>query len=248
MIVEFTGCTASGKTAISYRVIEKLAAEGIDAVSVHPRAFNLPGLPFWGIKNESIQNIILDVRAIGPLAGSFKYNRRLLGFSCGVLKRGSDTFYEALNLFRSVCRKLGIYRLLSASKFKDRMVILDEGIVHAAHNIFVHRDSRPDTESLRLFSDMVPLPDLIVYVRSPLEILCDRTGKREDKSRRIKSGSERRFIENAEEAFEELFKVGRIRERAIALDNVSDDPSLIDVLACKVIERMREIKSDANHC
>lgn len=222
MIVEFTGCTGSGKTTISQLVIEKLVESGLEVVPVHSRCFNYKWSPFRGIGNQTVQNFILDVKALVQILKHIKEEIPLLKFFISVLSRYGGGRAERINLFRSVCRKIGVNRnIINSGLSANKIVIIDEGMVHSLHNLFVHRDIEPDLDRIREFSRLVPMPDIIVYVRSPLDMLIERARKRTDLTRRAKGRKLDKFIENADRAFEEFMEIKKIKERVLFLYNNS---------------------------
>src|SRR5437763_532379 len=48
------------------------------------------------------------------------------------------------------------------------VVLCGEGIVHAAHNLFVHTGTEPNRGAIVLFGRIVPKPDLLIWVTAPL--------------------------------------------------------------------------------
>ncbi len=244
-MVEFTGCTGAGKTTISFRVIEKLQRLGVETVSVHPRMFVLGGRLSEGLTNETAQNIIMDLRALKRLFLSFNDHYELLRFSLKILRYHADSLTEALNLFRSVCRKTGIYHLLRSNKFRHKMIVVDEGSVHSIHNLFVHLNSVPNQGFLSEFSRLVQLPDLIVYVHSPLNVLLEQARNRKDPPRRLTGTQLVKFVENARQVFEEFMSIDIIKERTLTVNYNKNNSDLVDTLANQITDYILRIRNNA---
>lgn len=240
MIVEFAGCTGAGKTTISYRVIEKLSKKGIGLRSLHPYRFSAGGRFFRGLKNETLQNVVMDIKALLYIMASFGDNADLVKFSWGILKDRSDSFVEGVNLFRSVVRKIGASGVLRDTDKNGAVTIMDEGIVHSIHNLFVHYDSDPDMNKLEDFSRRITLPDLIVYVRSPLGLVVDRTKRRKDVSRRIRPDDLDKYIKKADRVFEKFMGFETVKGRVLRLDCNRDSEQTIEELSDRVVERVEE--------
>jgi thymidylate kinase len=110
-------------------------------------------------------------------------------------------------------------------RFKNRrFVLVDEGTVLSAHNVFVYSDALYTPEEIATFCDLLPLPDLIIYIRAPLEDLIRRSLQREDPPREMRSKDRllvEKFIRRAVAVFEMLVTTERIRERVLIVENPS---------------------------
>lgn len=236
MIIEFTGCTGAGKSTISRRVVEKLNQQGIKVGTVHPDILNECPFICENFANVSSQNIVTDIKVLPWLILSLKENLRFFIFFLRTLFKYSDSFGNAVKIFRSVIRKIGINRCLRNKKLDDWFVVVDEGVIHSAHNFLVHVNSKAEKSDIEHFSNLVPLPDVIVFVKSPLEVVQKRALSRKDKSPRIRDNEQAlKFIDNACEMFELLMKSKRLLHRTIIVDCCDDQAATTEELADMVI-------------
>ena len=76
----------------------------------------------------------------------------------GSIGRGMGSIWTGASLFRNFMKRIGSHFLLE--RLRDEMedydvVIWDEGIVHAAHNLFVHAGTEPKKEEIEEFGRIV---------------------------------------------------------------------------------------------
>ena len=241
MIFEFTGCTGSGKTTISGAVIKKLTDRGIDVVSVHPRFFRMPLGILRRVKKETAQNLILDLLAYSYLITHIKEQKEVLAFAGEVLREYSESFFERINLYRSVLRKVGVQGVLSSKRYRNKVVLVDEGVVHAIHNIFVHQKRPGDLKKLEEFADMIKLPTGIIYVRSSVDVLIERSKKRRDLTRRVSLEGIPDFVNNANMVFEHFMYLNKLKKQVFTVDNNGNDPQggpRIDEIAKEIVSHI----------
>jgi thymidylate kinase len=234
MLIEFTGCTGCGKTTFSEEVIRKLSAQGFEIIAVHPKRF-FAGIIRKRIANETIQNVIMDSIAIPMFLLSLKRHRKLFFFCAKTLIRDADSTFAAIMCLRGIIRKVGIYEFLQRRSLLNKIVIVDEGVVHSAHNLFVHLDSSPNPKDIVEYSLLIPVPDILVYVRCPKEILLKRTLCRSDQSRRIRDGKVKKFLDHAYNVFEVLISSDRIAEKTITVDCSERSYDSAETLAKRIV-------------
>jgi thymidylate kinase len=73
----------------------------------------------------------------------------------------------------------------------------------------------------------VPLPDRVIYVRAPLEVLVNRAMRRADRRRELAADDRKeveRWIARAQEVFDGLAVAPAIRDRLLTVDHVDDSP------------------------
>src|SRR5207253_1984191 len=84
--------------------------------------------------------------------------------------RGMGSIWTGASLLRNFLKRIGCHLLLE--KLRDDLhdcdiVLCDEGVVHAAHNLFVHTGALPQREEIVQFGRIVPKPDLLIWVTAP---------------------------------------------------------------------------------
>ncbi len=96
----------------------------------------------------------------------------------------------------------------------DDVVVVDEGTVQCVHYLFVHVAAVAAAEDIVRFAALVPLPDVIVYVREDERVLLERTLRRGHA--RIPDGSPQAvglFVGRAVTAFDALWREARRSRR-----------------------------------
>ncbi len=212
MHVEISGPTGAGKSQFTERLLCDLSKHA-EILTNHEGHFN-----FSTLSNASLQNLKLDVMAFGALSREGLLSSEA-AFASGLLDAYAVAPITKLNLVRSYLRKVGMFQYLR-KKRGAALVIMDEGLIHGAHNLLVHVDLPPRDIDIDAYLNHIPLPDLIVLVRTPLSVVLERTLARLDKPRRLHSAGElRAFAEHAHMLFERVAVHERVAARAIMLNN-----------------------------
>ena len=177
MLVEFIGCSGSGKTTLSRQVhayIKRKALLVDDPMSIRfgHRISNR-------IYSETIKNLALEATAIPSILSSHSSkHQQLWSLLYPLIKNNSVSHWERLRLFRSVFRKLGTYQHIATLQYRNRCVLVDEGTIHLAHVIFGRMKIPVESPEFSSFLELVPLPNLLVWVKSPLSMIKSRLSKR----------------------------------------------------------------------
>ena len=159
MIVEFTGCTGTGKTNLAAKVQCQLANMGISVVPAQ-QAVRAQRFINW-LPSEGLQNVIVEL-ALTPLIGqSVARYSTFLNFAYHTTHRYGDSPYFALRAYRGVWRQIGLREMILRRRLDSRIVLFDEGTVHTAHYLFVQLKRTPSNEDLENFCKLVPMPAAI---------------------------------------------------------------------------------------
>lgn len=230
MIVEFIGSTGAGKTTLISQVQRRLA-QTTDVVTSFDVVAALPGLPT--VDHPTVRNFIQELVGFPFLIGSLRRNRIFLLFMLRMLARQAAFSIFTVNILRSIERKIGVYEILRR-RHHDHIVLVDEGTVLLAHNVFVYSSADYTREEITTFASLVPLPDIIVYIKAPVDILVQRALLRTDPPREIRSKNRaliEKHIQRAVEMFEELIQADNIQSRLLIVENPdSDDQGCGDVV------------------
>jgi len=181
MIIEITGPSGSGKsTLIKYLIsnsknIERELLFITDSKSkISPNYF----------EHTDKQNLKTDIKCLVPTLRLFIKKPGLFFYIFGIfLNIKSDKF----SIARSIWRKIGIYNYYRLSKFRNKIIIIDEGPLHSLHNIFVSVEGTLNKKEIKKYINLIPKADLTVILKAPLKDLILRLRKRGDLSPRIKS-------------------------------------------------------------
>ena len=223
MIVEFIGSTGAGKTTLIAEVERSLRACGPHAAR-YELATNLFGLR--RVQHPTLRNVIQDVRGLPSFVGSLHRHRAFCAFAWTMLARHQRGRLVTANYVRSIIRKIGTYEFVKR-RGRDRVVLVDEGTLLAAHLLFVFTGIELCQSDIETFARLVPLPDVVVYVTAPVERLVERSLRRTDVRREMRSQDPllvEQHVRRAAETFDRLTETDVIRNRVFVVDN-SDSTS-----------------------
>src|SRR5262245_6993400 len=236
MMVEFIGGTGSGKTTVASAVKRRLAALGA-ADAAPDLVAGLVGLP--PLARPLHRNLVSDLVGLPFVLGSLPRHGPFLRFVVRVLARQRVTL-QAANRVRSTLRKVGVYEIVRRHG-DGRIVLVDEGTVLHAHNLFVYTEREYSPADLSSFARVVPLPDVVVYVTAPLALQVRRTLERSDPPREVRSRDPRLvelYVGRARALFEALVGIPTIGERVLRVDNSREEAGGPDV--AQVVESILE--------
>jgi hypothetical protein len=222
LVVEFIGVTGVGKSTLVGAVAQFLSAQGFrvrDAEDAILASYGLEFLPHPKVR--SALTLLLGL----PTFGRFLLTRdgaKLSRLALGSIGRGMGSLWTGASLFRNFMKRIGSHFLLEElrNEMRDYDVLLwDEGIVHAAHNLFVHAGTEPKREEIEEFGRIVPKPDLLIWVTAPTaqsaNVLLWRGHSRVQATR----SAVHTFAEHAQITFEALSCVRGLQERMYRIDN-----------------------------
>jgi thymidylate kinase len=232
MIVEFVGSTGAGKTTLASAVRLRL-----NAATDVTTSFELLAAPLGlqGLRHPTLRNLVQEFVGLPFLARSIRRHRAFVRFALGLIARQKGPRLHALNYVRSLERTLGVHEALRRRRL-NRVVLVDEGTLLAAHNVFVFTAAPCASTDIVTYGTLVPLPDVVVHVRAPLDSLIARAIARSDPPRELKSRNRvliATYTARAAALFEQLLRVDTIRDRVITVDN---EDGKVDALADRVAE------------
>src|SRR4051794_38158012 len=171
LVVEFIGVTGVGKSTLVAAVAEVLSAEGIQVLEAHEAILAPYRLTF--ARGAKVRSLLVHFLAVLPFLRYAMTRRGLELFRLGMrlIARDGGGLWIAVNLLRNFVKRIGGHLLLMRLRPRLRdcdVVLWDEGVVHAAHNLFVHTGSAPRRHEIALFARMVPKPDVLVWVTAPV--------------------------------------------------------------------------------
>ena len=214
MQVELIGCTSAGKSTLTAALTAAACEEEID-FSLGDDVV-LKHLGARSVRNKPVRAALLHAVAS---AGCFLFSWRHIGFmrlSHRVLKYSGIPLSQRLNQLRKVLKQLGRYEIVSRRHVEKEIVLVDEGTVHAAHNIFVHETGDPRGDDIQAFAEIVPLPDLLIYLSVAEETLIERTLRRGHP--RITAAEREihaKFVRRTVSTFDQLSQHERIASRLL---------------------------------
>ncbi len=237
MMVEFIGCSGAGKTIVCKYVHDILAKTEYEVCT--PLEIALGKSIADRVHSEHSQNAILDLVALPYFVFKIHKFSPFFLFCLKLIKANSRSWRQTMLLTRSVVRKLGLFIFLSQRKFEEKIVLIDEGTFHIAHVIFVNGRGVFSDNAIIRFKQMVPKPDLIVFVQAPLRAVIERTEQRTDKPiRGVDSQQLKKFLVKADRLFENLQKGSLARQDMIFVNNCGGILNSVSILANKIVDRI----------
>lgn len=232
MIVEFIGSTGAGKTSLISKIHHKLAQS-----TVVTTPFDLIAAPLGlsGITHPTAQNLIQEFVGLPFFFGSLNRYRQFLSHTVRTFSYNTKFSIHTINNLRSLERKIGVYEI-TQRRSRDRIILVDEGPILAAH-MFVFASSVVTSSEIATFAALLPLPDVIVYIKAPVDVLVRRTLKRPDPPREMGGRDPvmtEKYVRSATAVFDQLTEAERIRSRLLIVDN----PDLTDEEYDKVVDNV----------
>jgi hypothetical protein len=220
MQIEFIGCTSAGKSTLARDMLQMLRVQGIDAWMDDDFVLKQIGL-HW-IKNSIIRTLLLDLCSLFACLVTWRNNSRFYFFSIPLIARlpHAVAWPEKLNLARNVLKKIGMYETIHRFSSDQQVILVDEGALQAAHNLFVHVSAQANAPDILAFARLVPLPEMAIYVRQNESLLIERTIRRGHK--RIPNRSYpyvERFVKQAIDTFEALVQHLVLEKRLLLIDS-----------------------------
>jgi hypothetical protein len=251
MIIEFMGSTGAGKTTLGNGVLGDCREQGID-ILMGPD-FVLEQSRLKWIRSKFARTLCLDLLSAFACLATWRNNFEFYAFASKVIMRLPVAWFEKLNLARNVLKKIGIYEIVRRGGSDRQIVLVDEGTLHAAHNLFVHVSERTNAGDLATFARLVPLPDVAICVTQSESVLIEKTMGRGHKRIPDRSyANTELFVKQALDTFDKLVRQLVLEERMLMLDSKRNiivaqdyqtDPGLATVL--KVIRAEAEMNGDS---
>jgi len=234
MIVEFIGSTGAGKTTLASEVKRRLAIN-VPAIT----SFDLLGglLSCRHVTNVTLRNLVADLVALPFFLRSLYKHRAFVFFALTALMRNTSNPFFVMNYLRSIVRRVGIYEFLKRYK-RNQIVLVDEGTILSAHFLFVFSNTPYHHEEIQMFARLVPLPELVVCIKAPLDSLVQRSLKRKDVRRELKSNNQKQveeYVSRAAKMFDQLTNTREIRDRVLIVSNHASKNDERGVVADRIV-------------
>lgn len=230
VIVEFIGSTGAGKTTLISEVQRRLVDQAQSVTSFDLVADLLGVRP---VTNPTIRNLIQDVVGLPFFFGSLYQHRGFTVFALKTLARHRNYTLLSVNYLRSIVRKIGMYEIVKRYNH-DRIILVDEGTILSAHILFVFTSTIHSQEDTEKFASLVPLPELVVYIKAPVDSLVQRSLHRSDARKELRSKNQmlvKKYVSRATEVFDRITETKRIRDRVLIVANPNSTDDERGVLA-----------------
>jgi thymidylate kinase len=222
LVVEFIGVTGVGKSTLSAAVAACLAQQGVRVREAEEMILARYGLAFP--RHPKIRSALVHFLALNPF---WRYlctrnGLKLSRLALGSIARGMGSLWTGFCLLRNFLKRIGFHLLLEKVRndLDDcDLVLCDEGVVHAAHNLFVHTGAKPNKEEIERFGRMIPKPDLLIWVTAPPTQSAEVILRRGHSRVRGTSAAALAFAEHGHATFEMLSTVEGLQEKIYRVDN-----------------------------
>ena len=234
MIVELIGATGAGKTTLAKGIVRR----GIPARRVRMATDLVTDrLGRRSITDPHAINLLADVSALPWFLRAFDRDRDFLRFAVDRLWHHAPSTFAKVNYLRNVVRKLGMHEMASRAD-PGTTFLVDEGTILMAYQLFVYSDAPFTRTDIERFVRLVPLPDRIVHVKAPTDLLLPRAMARPDRRRELARHDAReveRRIVRAVELFDALAEIAPIRDRLLTVEIAGDSPEHLHETVRKVV-------------
>jgi thymidylate kinase len=227
MIVELIGATGAGKSTLARELLRR----GLESGRVRMATDLVTDRPGrrW-VENPHAVNLLADVTALPVFLRSFDDHREFVRFAFERLRHHAPSTFAKANYLRNVVRKVGVHEL---SRRADPGVTFlnDEGTVLIAYQLFVYSDAAPTPPEIERFARLVPLPDLVVHVKAPTDLLVERAMTRPDVRRELAGLDGDRIgssIGRAISVFDALAESDAMRDRVVTIELEDAAPEGLD--------------------
>lgn len=226
MQIELIGCTSAGKSTLAAGIVQACRQQGLEIFLAED--FVLRQLRLNWIRSVLLRKFLVNLVALFASMVTWPKNRKLYLFAIQVLFQLPISRLESVSLFRNVLKKVGIGELVRARSTDQQIILLDEGDLHIAHNLYVHVNATPNTDSIPAFVELLRLPDVVIYLRPPESTLVERIMKRGH--RRIadpSDGSVACFVRRAIVTFDKLVQEPAVANKLLVVDGLQQTATVV---------------------
>jgi thymidylate kinase len=226
LLVEFIGATGAGKSTLLAATAALLAERGFRVCQADEAILARYRLnAFTGPRVRAVLVHALALLAFWRYAFT-REGRALSRLALRAIRRDAGGAWIGTGLLRNYMKRVGSHVLLERLRGPAcdcDFVLCDEGIVHAAHNLFVHAGAAPREEEIVLFAAVVPKPDVLIWVTAPAAqsaaVILQRGHRRVAGTPQAAA-----FAEHAQRTFDLLTAAPAIQARTHRVDNAGRGP------------------------
>ncbi len=175
-LIEFVGMVGAGKSVLAERLIAHLRSEGREVLSIG-EALQRATSATSGVSTVTGPRIARRLARIVGIVRFVASNRALAGRVIRSQIGLPITARHRLAILRLFFRQMGTIAIIDRYLANDEIVVLDEGPVHRAVNLFSWAN-RVDLAAARAYLNLLPAGGLVVHVAVPTAVASARTAER----------------------------------------------------------------------
>lgn len=219
MHIELIGSTSAGKTTLARRMVQVGKEIGVDVFLSDD--FILEKLHLNWVRNEFFRRRMVEGVSFAVWLTCLSRYREFYKFILDEGKYSPGSWFYKMNRIRNVVRKIGIYEFISRRSGSNEIILADnEGMLQGAHNLYVHQNSLADLNKITNYVNLVPLPDIVLYLQQDEDVLVSRTLGRGHGRVNISSPEKvAHFIKQAVAVFNEMVNIPKVQERLLIVDS-----------------------------
>jgi len=218
MHIELIGSTSAGKTTLAKKMVQAGKERGVDVFLSDD--FILEQAHLSWVQNEFVRRRLIELISFAVWLTCLRRHREFFIFVLLEGQHAPGSWFYKINRIRNVIRKIGIFEFISRRSGSQQIVLADnEGILQGVHNLFVHQNSAADLHKISKYVELVPLPDVVLYLQQEEDVLVSRTLGR---GHARVAGSSRdnvlHFIRQAVTVFNAMISVPKLQEKLLIVD------------------------------
>jgi thymidylate kinase len=227
LMIEFIGTPGAGKTTLSNELIGLLRERGINASTIigaardHGVRTLLGRAVAWvappSLRAPLLWQVFYVLSMIHVLGFARKHNelcRQVLRTQLGRTVPAETKRHALFWFFQLV----GRYDFLRATAGDREAIVLDDGFLHRSVQLHASHTEEPDPGRVSDYVDLLPTPDLVIYVVAGREV-CERRIHRRGvwpHRRHFSPADISRYLRNAEQVVESAVRRARARRWKVA--------------------------------
>lgn len=209
MIIEFIGTPGSGKTSLLHAAADSLRETGMRPFTVieASRVFAtrtavgkaVQVITPASIRQQMLWQVFHRLSSLKRVRFKQEHHQLFTLIARWQRERPEAAGAQQRRVEYWLNQLAGYYSFLSANIQAGEVLLFDEGFVHRVVQLFASPIETPDAAKVAAYAALIPQPDLVVYVNTPVEVCLKRIYERGVWQRMQDRSPEElhHFIENA---------------------------------------------------
>ena len=183
MIIEFIGAPGAGKTTLVPALTGFFAEQGIRAFTVVDAARPCASRTIAGKAVNQLAPIALRRPLLWQLFYYYSvlYRLKFIALHPRLMwqvirsqrKRPTAAETRRRKVSYWFYRLIGYYEFLKVYSRPDEVLVFDEGFLHRVVQLFSSHVEKPSAQQIEAYVNLLPRPDLVIFIRAPREV-CEQ--------------------------------------------------------------------------